>query len=137
MFNNFVVVMFAATCIWGWTLKRWIWFNDPTGHVQGQKRQLCPIFREFPILFSDTEVLHTNINGVESLSRSESSNLDLCNIFGLISQARYMLFSLPRELYNLITLHGQNSIIHTYHLAYFCGDMPIKEKAHQQIKKNI
>ena len=48
------------------------------------------------MLFSGTEVLHKNINGVESLSMSESSNLDLCDIFGLISQARYMLFSLPR-----------------------------------------
>ena len=129
--------MFAATCtcIWGWfwsNLKRWTWFNDLTGHVKGQKRQFCPIFREFPILFSGSEVLPKtihgveDINGVESLSRSESSNLYLCDIFGLISQARYMLFSLPREFWNLITLHGQDSIIHTYNLAYFCGDMPIK-----------
>ena len=36
------------------------------------------------------------INGVESLSRSESSHLDLCDIWA--SQERYMLFSLPCEL---------------------------------------
>ena len=36
------------------------------------------------------------INGVESLSMSESSNLELCDIWA--SQERYMLFSLPREL---------------------------------------
>ena len=48
--------------------------------------------REFLILFSDAEILHKNINGVESLSRSESSNLDLCDIFGLISQARSSVY---------------------------------------------
>ena len=42
---------------------------------------------------------------VESLSRSESSNLDLCDIW--TSQEGYMFFSLPRELYNLMTLHDQ------------------------------
>ena len=36
------------------------------------------------------------INGVESLSRSESSHLDLCDIWA--SQERYLLFSLPCEL---------------------------------------
>ena len=82
---------------------------------RGQKRHLCPIFREFSILFSGNEVLPNfkspnsftyvrrppsecpkMINGVESLSWSESSNLDLCDIWA--SQERYMLFSLPREL---------------------------------------
>ena len=81
---------------------------------RGQKR-LCPIVREFSILFSGNEVLPNfkspnsftyvrrppsecpkRINGVESLSKSESSNLDLCDIWE--SQERYMLFSLPCEL---------------------------------------
>ena len=35
-------------------------------------------------------------NGFESLSQSESSNLDLCDIWA--SQECYMFFSLPREL---------------------------------------
>ena len=39
------------------------------------------------------------INGVESLSRSESSNLDFCDIWA--SQERYMLFSLYDAIYEL------------------------------------
>ena len=42
-------------------------FDLMTTHVQCQKRQFSPIFREFAILFSDNEVLHKNINGDESL----------------------------------------------------------------------
>ena len=55
-----------------------------------------PFANKMPILFSGIEVLHKYINGVELLLRLESSNLDLCHIFGLISQARCML-----KLHNL------------------------------------
>ena len=43
------------------------------------------------------------MNGVESLSRSESYNLDICDIWA--SQECYMLFSSPREF--LMILHDQ------------------------------
>ena len=43
-------------------------------------------------------VLSKKINGSESLSMSEISNLALCDIFVLIYQERYMLFTLPREI---------------------------------------
>ena len=86
---------------------------------RGQKCHLCPIFREFgnevlPNFKSQNSFTYVRrppsecpkrINGVELLSTSESSNLDLCDIWA--SQERYMLFSLPRELQNLMTLHDQ------------------------------
>ena len=40
---------------------------------------------ECPILFSGAEMPPKIITGVESLSRSESSNLDICDIFGLVT----------------------------------------------------
>ena len=57
--------MFAATCILWWfssILRRWIWFNDPTGHVQDQKEYQslrftnhitsCPTYWHHILIFS-------------------------------------------------------------------------------------
>ena len=126
LFNNFLqncsifLFMSAATCIWGWVwsiLKSWIWFDDRQGMFKVRNVSFVP--------FSDNSLYYlvvlkscTKISMV--LSHFQVRKFQFRPLWYIWANISSTLHALQFTSWkNLITLHSQNSIIHTYNLAYF------------------
>ena len=110
LFANFLknslitFLYFLYTASWGWywsTVKRWISLNYSKSHFQGRKGQgyysvetkCCPnvLHHVASLLWSQSCPIIWKV-WIQFKGHFEKSNLDLCDLFQLISQKRYIVW---------------------------------------------